>query len=281
MRLDRKFSLLPPHRSSRIGKLLSLAAVCALALVPAGAQVTAASLSGSVTDPSGAALPNATVTALNTGTGASQTRTTTGEGTFTFTTLPPGTYRITVAETGFATKVQEGLQLTVSQSATLNTVLTVGAQSESVTVDAAAGSLINASTAEVSSLVNEHAVKELPLNGRDPSSLVLLAPGVTNVLNAGGTLQAIAAFPTETGASANGGRQGSTYYLLDGVQNMDTYLLLAAPFPNADATQEFRVITNNFDARYGFAPGAVVSIQTKGGSNQLHGESLSFSETAL
>jgi hypothetical protein len=276
MTFDWKFSLLHPHRYSQMGKSLALAAICALSLVPAGAQVTAASLSGSVTDPSGAALPNATVTALNTGTGASQTATTTGEGTFTFTTLPPGTYRVTVAETGFATKVQEGLQLTVSQSATLNTVLTVGAQSESVTVDAAAGSLINASTAEISSLVNEHAIKQLPLNGRDPSSLVLLAPGVTNVLNASGTLQAIAAFPTESGASANGGRQGSTYYLLDGVQNMDTYLLLAAPFPNADATQEFRVITNNFDARYGFAPGAVVSIQTKSGSNQLHGGAFEF-----
>jgi len=256
--------------------LLSLAAICVLAVVPASAQVTAASLSGAVTDPSGAALPNAIVTTLNTETGASQTKTTTAEGTFTFTTLVPGTYRVTVAEAGFATKVQEGLKLTVSQSATLNTVLSVGAQTQSVTVDANSGSLINQSTAEISSLVDEHAIKELPLNGRDPSSLVLLAPGVTNVLNASGFLQTTNSFPTETGASSNGGRQGSTYYLLDGVQNMDTYLLLAAPFPNADATQEFRVITNNFDARYGFAPGAVVSIQTKGGTNRFHGGAFEF-----
>jgi len=83
-------------------------------------------------------------------------------------------------------------------------------------------------------------------------------------------------FPTETGASASGGRQGSTYYLLDGVPHMDNYTLLAAPFPNADATQEFRVISNNFNALYGFAPGAVVSIETKSGTNSYHGGVFEF-----
>lgn len=83
-------------------------------------------------------------------------------------------------------------------------------------------------------------------------------------------------FPTETGASASGGRQGSTYYLLDGVPHMDNYTLLAAPFPNSDATQEFRVISNNFNALYGYAPGAVVSIATKSGSNRFHGGVFEF-----
>ena len=264
--------------SSRVSFLASRALPLACILVPvaAMAQVTAASLSGSVTDPTGAALAGATVTVVNTGTGVTQTATTTDAGTFTMTTLPPGTYRATVTASGFTTKVQEGLQLSVSQAATLNTSLTVGSDTQNISVDANSGPMINQSTAEISSLVDEHAIKELPLNGRDPSSLVLLAPGVTNVLHASGVLQATNSFPTETGASANGGRQGSTYYLLDGVQNMDTYLLLAAPFPNADATQEFRVITNNFDARYGFAPGAVVSIQTKSGSNRFHGGAFEF-----
>jgi hypothetical protein len=99
---------------------------------------------------------------------------------------------------------------------------------------------------------------------------------VTNVLNSNGYIQPGFSFPTEAGASASGGRQGSTYYLLDGVPNMDNYLGLDAPFPNADATQEFRVITNNFDARYGFAPGAVVSIETTSGSNRLHGNAFEF-----
>jgi len=89
-------------------------------------------------------------------------------------------------------------------------------------------------------------------------------------------MQGETTFPNESGASAGGGRQGSAYYLLDGSPNMDTYLSLAAPFPNPDATQEFRVISNNFDARYGFAPNAVVSIQTKSGSNAFHGGAFEF-----
>lgn len=167
------------------------------------------------------------------------------------------------------------MQLSIGQAATLKSILSVGSESQTVSVTANA-ELINQSTADLSQLINERSIKELPLNGRDPSSLVLQAPGITNVLNASGNLQSSNSFPTESGAAANGGRQGSTYYLLDGVSNMDTYLLLAAPFPNSDATQEFRVITNNFDARYGFAPGAVVSIQTKSGTNDFHGGAFEF-----
>jgi hypothetical protein len=239
------------------------------------AQTGNASLSGTVTDSSGASIDQAQIVALQTDTGQSHTSTTTGAGTFTLTALPPGTYTVTVTKRGFTTHVQSGLLLTVGQAATMKATLSVGATSETVSVNAA-GELINQSTAEISEVVNESSIKQLPLNGRDPSSLVLLAPGMTNVLNRGGFLQTSNAFPTETGASANGGRQGSTYYLLDGVQNMDTYLSLAAPFPNADATQEFRVISNNYDARYGFAPGAVVTIQTKSGSNQFHGGVFEF-----
>ena len=163
----------------------------------------------------------------------------------------------------------------MNQSATQNIALHPGSVTETIKVTANA-ELINTTSAELSTVVNEHAVTQLPLNGRDPSSLVFLAPGVTNVLNSNGALQAGFSFPSETGGSANGGRQGSTYYLLDGVPNMDNYLLLTAPFPNADATQEFRVITNNFDAHYGFAPGAVVSIETKGGGNSFHGGVFEF-----
>ncbi len=246
-----------------------------LAVSGAYAQTTNASLNGTVTDPSGAAIPGAQVTALNTGTGQPTSVTASDSGTYTLPNLPPGTYTVTVTKDGFATSVQNNFVLNVSEAATLKATLTVGATSETISVDAAPA-LIDQSTAQVSTLVDENAIKQLPLNGRDPSSLVLLAPGTTNVLNRGGKLQAVNSIPTETGASANGGRQGSTYYLLDGVQNMDTYLLLDAPFPNADATQEFRVITNNYDARYGFAPGAVVTIQTKSGTNNLHGSLFEF-----
>ena len=259
--------------------LVSTAAFLSAALsVPSFAQVADATLTGTVTDASGASIPGATVSARNNDTAQETRATTTGDGSYTMPALQPGTYTATVVKDGFTTSVQSGLVLTVGQAATLKPVLQVGATSETVTVSAA-GTLIDQTTAELSNLVGEHAIKELPLNGRDPASLVLLSPGITNVLNSpngSGSLQTTNAFPDETGASANGGRQGSTYYLLDGVQNIDTYLLLAAPFPNADATQEFRVITNNFDAQYGFAPGAVVTIQTKSGTNDFHGGIFEF-----
>ena len=238
-------------------------------------QGTSAGLTGQVTDIEGATVAGAQVSVRNINTNLIQSALTNAEGIYSIAPLPPGQYTVSVGRQGFEKYVQEGLILTVNQSATQNIALHPGSVQETIKVTANA-ELINTTSAELSTVVNEHAVTQLPLNGRDPSSLVFLAPGVTNVLNSNGALQAGFSFPSETGGSANGGRQGSTYYLLDGVPNMDNYLLLTAPFPNADATQEFRVITNNFDAHYGFAPGAVVSIETKGGGNSFHGGVFEF-----
>ena len=239
-------------------------------------QATSASLTGQIVDGAGAAIPGAKVTVRNTDTNLQQSTLSNAEGIYTVAPLPPGPYTLTVEITGFQKYVQSGIVLTVNEAASQNISLKLGDVQQTVTVSANA-ELINTTSAEISSVVNQHSITQLPLNGRDPSSLVLLSPGTTNILNTGGgEIQSGFSFPTETGASANGGRQGSTYYLLDGVPNMDSYLLLAAPFPNADATQEFRVISNNFDAHYGFAPGAVVSIQTRSGANQFHGGVFEF-----
>jgi hypothetical protein len=240
-------------------------------------QGTSASLTGQVTDNSGAVVPGATVTATNTDTSLAQTATTNGEGIYLIAPLPPGHYKLTVEGKGFERYVQSGIELSVSVNSTQNVVLKTGSVQETVTVFENA-ELINTTTPELGTTINEAAITQLPLNGRDPSSLVFLAPGTTSVLEGGGQpgIQAGFSFPTETGASANGGRQGSTEYYLDGVPNMDNYLGLTAPFPNADATQEFRVITNNFNTLYGFAPGAVVSVETKSGSNSFHGGAFEF-----
>jgi Carboxypeptidase regulatory-like domain len=250
-------------------------ALIALSVPLAFAQGTSASLTGQVTDSSGAALPGATVKVVNSATNLVQTATTNAEGVYTIAPLPPGQYTLNVEVSGFRRYIQSGIVLTTNLAATQNVLLQPGRVEESVTVEANV-ELINTTSAELGTTVNQFAVTQLPLNGRDPSSLVFLAPGVTNVLNSNGALQAGFSFPTETGGSANGGRQGSTYYLLDGVPNMDNYLQLTAPFPNSDATQEFRVITNNFDARYGYSPGAVVSIETKSGTNSFHGGAFEF-----
>ena len=264
---------------------LVLALIVALVFLGGGAafgQGTSASLTGQVVDNSGSVVPGATVTATNTDTGLAQTATTNGEGIYLVAPLPPGHYKLTVEARGFERYVQTGVELSVNVNSTQNVALKTGSVQETVTVFENA-ELINTTTPELGTTVNEAAITQLPLNGRDPSSLVLLAPGTVGVVGQGGSgfggqpgVQAGFSFPTETGASANGGRQGSTEYLLDGIPNMDNYMGITAPFPNADATQEFRVITNNFSALYGFAPGAVVSIETKSGGNSFHGGAFEF-----
>jgi hypothetical protein len=238
-------------------------------------QGTSASLDGSIADSSGAIISHARITALNTDTNLVQVVYSNESGGYSIAPLPPGPYRITAEDAGF-TKYVEIVVLSVDQHARLNFQLHPGSQSESVTVSAGT-LLINATSPELSTVVDEQTIKELPLNGRDPSSLMFLAPGVVNVLNtSAGTLQSTDSFGTEAGGSAGGGQQGSTYALLDGVQNMDTYSALVAPFPNSDATQEFRVITNNFGAQYGFSSGAVISVDTKAGGNAFHGGLFEF-----
>jgi len=259
-------------------KLITLFCVFAVSVFTSAAfaQGGSAVLSGTVTDPTGAAIPAAHVTLTNVDTNLALLAESNPSGLYRFPTVPPGHYTIAIEMKGFQKFQQSGIVLTVSQQATIDISLHVGSETETVNVEAGAA-MINTTNAEVSNTVGEHAIRELPLNGRDPSSLVLLSPGVINVLNTGaGTLQGETTFPNESGASAGGGRQGSTLYLLDGVPNMDTYMSLAAPSPNADATGEFRVISNNFDAHYGFSPGAVVSIDTKGGANAFHGGAFEF-----
>jgi hypothetical protein len=236
-------------------------------------QAVGASLNGQITDPTGAAIPGAAITVKNVDTGLTLTATSTGLGTYRIAPLPPGHYSLSVQANGFQGYVQQGIVITVDTPATQDVALKTGDVQQTVTVTSNA-ELLNTTSGSLGQTIDSTSVSQLPLNGRSPSTLVYLAPGMTsggNTYNQTGF-----SFPTETPVSANGGNQGSTYFLLDGVPNMDTYLGLPAPFPNADATQEFRVITNNFNAIYGFAPGAVVSIQTKSGTNDIHGGVFDF-----
>ncbi|WP_041586543.1 TonB-dependent receptor [Terriglobus saanensis] len=260
----------------QFARTLFLSMVMLTLSVTVFAQVTGARLTGIVTDSSNAAVPGAQLTITNTNTNTVTHAVADDHGEYNIPTLPAGSYTISTKAKGFAETVQSNIVLTIGQNASLNVALQVGGESETVNVTSNP-TIINSSTAEISQVVNESSIKSLPLNGRDPSSLVFLSAGVTNELQSqASTLPSSNSFPTQSGGSAAGGRQGSTYYLLDGVTNMDYFALLAAPFPNADATQEFRVITNNFDARYGFSPGAVVSIQSKPGTNGLHGGVFEF-----
>ncbi len=256
--------------------LRALVFVLVVTLVGSGvvalAQGASGSLTGQVTDPTGAAVVGAKITLANVDTNFVQAETSDNTGSYLLKPVMPGKYSLTITARGFAVYVQNGIVITANQYATQDVHLRLAAAANEVVTVTADAELINTTSAELGSTVNEAAISELPLDGRDPSSLVLLAPGTVNVLNHGGEgIQTGFSFPTETGASSSGGRQGSTFYMLDGVTNMDNYNLLTSPFPNADATQEFKVITSNYGAQFGFAPGAVVVIATKSGSNTFHG----------
>ena len=230
---------------------------------------------GFVTDSSGEALSNASALIVSQDTGTTCQAKSNQAGEFIAPALEPGHYRITIESSGFDPFVTEGVTLAIGEKKSLSFSLTVGGTKQTVTVSGDS-ELINTTSGDVSEVISQKAITELPLNGRDPSSLIFLSAGITNVLHSpiglapGGT-----AIPTEINASAGGGRQGSTFFLLDGSPNMDTYLPETAPFPNADATEQFRVSTN-FDAQYGYAPGAVVSIKTRSGSNEFHGGVFEF-----
>jgi len=255
--------------------VLALGFVCSAALL--FGQGTNGSLTGQITDPSGAAITGAAVTLTDVNTNSTQNAVTDGQGVYLFQLVPPGRYELKVTAGAFAQYQQNGIEINANSYATQNVQLRVAkAKGETVSVTADA-ELIDTTSAELGMTINQESVAELPLNGRDPSTLALLAPGMVDAGKAGVSwMQSGFSFPTEVAASANGGRIGSTFYMLDGVSNMDTYLGSNSPAPNTDATQEFRLISNNFSAVYGFSTGGVVSMATKSGSNQWHGGLFEF-----
>jgi Carboxypeptidase regulatory-like domain len=239
-------------------------------------QGTSGSLTGQVTDPTGAAITGVAVILTNVDTNDAQKSVTDGQGVYSFRLVPPGSYSLVVSSEAFAKYVQTGIVINANLYATQNVQLKMASTGATVSVEANA-QLIDTTTAELGITINQDAVSELPLNGRDPSSLALLSPGIVEGNKAGiAWSQSGFSFPSESVASSNGGRLGSTFYMLDGVTNMDTYLGSNSPTPNPDATQEFRLISSNFSAAYGFSTGGVVSMATRSGTNKWHGGLFEF-----
>lgn len=241
------------------------------------AQATG-TINGTVSDPSGAVIAGAEVSIKSLQTGQITHVIARTEGNYTVPFLPVGTYDITAAHPGFSPETRKGVVLTADQIATVSFTLKLGEVSSAVEVNAEALE-INTTNGALGETINETAVVELPLNGRNPAELVYTVPGAASANTISGIAipGAGSGFPLgETAASVNGSRMGGVFYQLDGVVHMNNYFQTANPFPNADATQEFRVTTNNFDAQYGFTSGAVVSIATKSGTNQWHGVAFEF-----
>jgi hypothetical protein len=248
----------------------------AIAMPLLHAQFTNANLAGTITDPSGAPVPQATITLVNTDTGLEKAVTSDAVGAYSFTALPVGHYRITVEKTGFAKYVQSGITLVLGQSATVPVTLQLGSISEQINVSADA-QMITTETGMVGQLVDQRQIVELPLNGRQPQTLLFLSPGTVNetgkycLVNCQGGV-----YPGEQDANVGGGGPRSVDFEMDGADHNDTYLNTNLPFPNPDAVQEFNLQSDNLSAQYGRGASAVVNIVTKSGTNNLHGDFFEF-----
>lgn len=240
---------------------------------------TVGTLSGTVRDPSGAAVPKAEVEIKEEGTGVMRTATANDSGYYVVPSLPAGRYTVSTAPQGFKRTIVTAVEVHVTENKVLNLDLQVGQVSESVTITSDAAP-VETRSGDVSSLVSEKQITELPLNGRNYSQLALMVPGVSPVTQAGAG-GAFAAHGTGLDGgvdmSVNGNGSNQNLWTVDGVNNMDVgsnRTLLV--FPSIDSIAEFRVMRNSFSAEYGQAQGAVVNLITKGGSNQFHGSGFEF-----
>jgi hypothetical protein len=244
------------------------------------AQVsTTGSITGTVHDPQGAAVPKAEVTITEEATGVSRNVTADDNGAYSALGLTPGRYTVSTSPHGFKKTVNSGIDLHIGDKLVVDLKVEVGAVTEVVTVTGEAAQ-VETRSSDVSSLVTSKQVTELPLNGRNYAQLVTLVPGISPVTQAG----AGGAFGTNgTGLdshvdmSVNGNQSNANLWTVDGVNNMDVgsnATLLV--FPSIDSIQEFRVERNSFSAEYGQAQGAVINLVTKGGSNEFHGTLFEF-----
>jgi hypothetical protein len=264
-------------------KLLLLGLLCCLILTGRGyAQGGAATLRGTVTDPSGGALPSAKVEATQTGTGLTRTVSTDESGNFIIPQLAPADYTLTVNAPGFSVFSQKGIVLQADQSVADNVTLQLGSTTQTINVQAGAV-LVDTTTATLNQVVNETQVVELPLNGRNAAALTMLVAGTSPTPSSGGgALQGITKeFPSQVTVSTSGSQEDQVNYSLDGATYSDMLYSVNMPFPFPDALEEFSVQTSNYAAQYGNNSGGVVNIITKSGTNTLHGDVFEFDRNAV
>jgi len=241
-----------------------------------GQTGASAQISGLVSDPSGAIVPNAKVTATHVATGLVRTTLSGSDGLYELPNLPVGSYRLEVQAAGFETYVQTGIQLQVSNNATLNVTLRVGEAKQQVEV-AANASMVETQTTSVASVMDNARVLDLPLNGRQATDLIMLMGAATNTLDSNvNDIKTSKNYATSDSISVAGGQSSATSYRLDGGTHMDNFSNINLPFPFPDAIQEFSVETSSLTAQAGLHPGAQVEVVTKSGTNQFHGDAFEF-----
>jgi Carboxypeptidase regulatory-like domain/TonB dependent receptor len=261
------------YTSVRSCALLALTAL-ALSVTTCFAQQVNATLFGTVTDPAGAVIPDATVTALNPANGRTTSTTSQGDGSYVIPNLEPADYTITVQKTGFDKLEHTGVTLVVNQKSRLDVQLKVGTLTTTVTATGTAP-MVETGTASVGMTVDQRQVTELPLNTRRFGSLPLLMAGT--VPDRGGFSSNIFGSPfSEVTYASNGLRGSGNNVLIDGVDAKNMFTGGFSIQPSPDSVQEFKVQTQSFSAEFGKNAGSTINLTTKQGTNQFHGSAFEF-----
>jgi outer membrane receptor protein involved in Fe transport len=247
---------------------------CLFLLLPAQSfgQAVYGSIFGTVTDPSGAVIPNAKVTVTNTRKGTADTVTTDPSGNYSATHLIPDVYQVKIESQGFQTAVSDNLQVSADTSAKFDAALKTGAQTETVQVTAEAPQL-KTDRADVATIFNERSLEQLPTFNRNFTNFLLLSPGTTKM----GWSHASSENPQGSQQIfVNGQQFAGTAYELDGTDNQDPILGIIVVNPNLDSLTETKITSQNYDAEFGKAIAGIVTGQTKSGSNSLHGSAFEY-----
>ncbi|MGZ4814073.1 MAG: outer membrane beta-barrel protein [Terriglobales bacterium] len=240
-------------------------------LSPMTMAQTTGRLNGKVTDPTGAVVPDTKITMVSEETGVSRTVQADKDGTYNFIQVPVGNYRLELEHPSFKKSIHRGITILLNQVATLDVVLEVGAAQEVVYVSSEAP-LVDTSSTQLGAVVNDRSISQLPLNARDTYQFLQLQPGVQS--QTGSDL--FYGSDRAGTVSVNGGRGRSNNFNVNGGDANDQFVNLPTVQPSPDSIEEFRVLTNTFDAEYGRNSGAVVNVVTKSGTNQFHGNGYEF-----
>jgi len=267
-------------RSSAAILLLALAVIGFLAVSAARAQqVAVAEIDGYVTDPSGQAIVGAQVKTTDLDRGQVRTNITDATGRYTFPNLSIGNYQLEVSAPGFKGYVQKGIQLEVASNPQINVRMEIGAVTESVQVNANAAQ-VETKENSIAQVVDEQRLIDLPLNGRNPASLLQITGFSTSSMNVNGNdLTGSKNIQGSNGSGAYsvaGSSANGVNFLLDGGDNNDAFSNVNLPIPFPDAIMEFNLQANGLPAQYGLHPGGVVNIVTKSGANSFHGDMFDF-----
>ena len=242
-----------------------------LAAPHASAQSTGGRIRGTVTDESGGTVAGAKVALINEGTNVSREVQTSGTGAYLFLEVPVGSYEVDVNQQGFKKYARKGIVLVLNEIATVDITLQVGSNVDTVEVTGAPP-VIDTTTTQLGAVMTDQSVRELPLNSRNTYQMLQLQPGVQSQLGAdlfyGSSNSGV--------VSVNGGRGRSNNYMVNGGDGNDIFVNGPAIQPSPDAIEEFRVLTNTFDAEYGRNSGSVVNVVTKSGTNSVHGDFYEF-----